>query len=123
VTKPEALVQQWRNHASLLRMYHNIHEADSLEDRAAELEAAMRAQDDELVNLTEAARVSGYTADHVGRLVRGGVIQNLGRPNAPRVRRADLPRKLLPGRHADPDLLGASKTAVAKAITTSGSRG
>lgn len=117
------LVQQWRDHASLFRRYRANQQAEWLEDRAAELEAALRAQDDELVNLTEAARISGYTADHVGRLVRGGVIQNLGRPNAPKVRRGDLPRKLpLPGTHADPKLVGASRRQVAQAITTSGSR-
>ena len=79
--------------------------------------------DDALLSLTAAARVCGYSADHLGRLVRAGTLVNHGRPNAPRVRRGDLPRKpALPGRLADPTLLGASRRQVAQAITTSGNR-
>jgi hypothetical protein len=37
--------------------------------------------------------VTGYSADHLGRLIREGKLANHGRPNAPRVRAADLPRK------------------------------
>ena len=119
-----ALVQRWRENAKLLRRYRQVPQAEVLEDRAAELEAALRTQEGELLTLTEGARVSGYTADHLGRLVRSGVLTNHGRPNAPRVRRADLPRKILSlhVRHADPDLLGASRRQVAQAITTSSSR-
>lgn len=119
----EHLAQQWRHHAALLRQYKNHHQAEWLEDRAAELETALQEQDGELLTLTEAAAISGYTADHLGRLVRDGILQNLGRPNAPKVRRGDLPRKLpLPGTHANTDLLGASRRQVAKAITTSSRR-
>lgn len=47
----------------------------------------------ELLTLEEAARRSGYTADHLGSLVRSGKIQNHGRKNAPRVRACDVPKK------------------------------
>ena len=40
-----------------------------------------------------AARVSGYTADHLGALVKRGKIPNAGRTGAPRIRRQDVPRK------------------------------
>ena len=49
--------------------------------------------------LVEAARESGYSADHLGRLVRDGKIPNAGRPGAPRIARRDLPRKA----HAPPE--------------------
>ena len=42
---------------------------------------------------TPAARESGYSADHLGRLVRDGRIPNAGRPGAPRIARSHLPRK------------------------------
>jgi hypothetical protein len=119
VARVQQLVEQWRMHAALLRLYRDQKGAECLEDRAAELEAALRAQEDELINLTEGARISGYTADHLGRLVRNGALQNLGRSNAPRVRRGDLPRKLLSPGPANTDLVGASRRRVAQAITTS----
>ena len=55
-------------------------------DRCAdELEATL--------SLVEAASESGYSADHLGRLVRDGKIPNAGRPGAPRIARKHLPRK------------------------------
>ena len=120
----EHLVQQWRHDATLLRQYKNLQQAEWLEDRASEVEAALIEQDTELVTLTEAAGISGFSADHLGRQVRRGILKNYGRPNAPKVRRADLPRKLtLSGARATTHLVGASRRQVARAITTSeGSR-
>ena len=63
------------------------------ESYADELEEALREHDIEALTLQEAAVESGYSADHLGRLVRDGKITSAGQPNAPRIRRADLPRK------------------------------
>lgn len=80
-----------------------------------------RAEANELLNLQEAARESGYSADHLGRLVRDGRIRNAGRPNAPRVRRGELPRKAsaLRAQAARLSLLGATPGQVARAVVTS----
>ena len=67
--------------------------AVALESCAAELEATLRERDETTLSLTEAARESGYSADHLGRLVRDGRIPNAGRPGAPRIARSHLPRK------------------------------
>lgn len=121
MTRAKALVQLWRDHAALLHRYRDQQHAAWLEDRAEELETALQEQDSELVTLSEAARISGYSPDHLGRLVRKGVIQNYGRPNAPKLKRGDLPRKLaLPATHASRKLVGASRRQVAQAILTSG---
>ncbi len=48
---------------------------------------------EEALSLVEAAKECSYSADHLGRLVRNGDIENVGRKNAPRIRRRDLPRK------------------------------
>ncbi|MGH7605673.1 MAG: hypothetical protein ACRENK_16975 [Gemmatimonadaceae bacterium] len=45
------------------------------------------------LTLAEAAEESGYSIDHLARLVRQNKIQNVGKPGSPRVRAADLPRK------------------------------
>ena len=115
----EQLLVRWRQDANLLRQYKSHEQAEWLEDRAAEVETALREQDTALLNLQEAAEVSGYSAEHLGRQVRNGTLKNYGRPHAPRVRRGDLPKKLLLPASANTDLLGASRRQVANAITTS----
>ena len=45
---------------------------------------------DETLNLTEAAKRTDHSRDHIGRLVRKGKIPNVGRKYAPRVRYRDL---------------------------------
>ena len=65
----------------------------ALEACAAELETALRQRDETTGTLTDAASESGYSADHLGRLVRGGKIPNAGRPGAPRIARRRLPLK------------------------------
>lgn len=57
------------------------------------VEAYATAEAEELLNLRQAAAVSGYSEDHLGRLVREGNIPNHGKLGAPLLRRADLPHK------------------------------
>ena len=89
----EALPVTWRTQAKALRRYGGETPAVALESCAAELEATLRERDETTLSLTEAARESGYSADHLGRLVRDGRIPNAGRPGAPRIARSHLPRK------------------------------
>ena len=89
----ENLPGAWRKRAKALRRYGGERPATALEACAAELETALRDRDETTLSLTEAARESGYTADHLGRLVRDGRIPNAGRPGAPRIARVHLPRK------------------------------
>jgi hypothetical protein len=50
----------------------------------------------ETLSLTEAAARTGYSANHIGRLVRQGRLTNAGRKNAPRVRLGDLMLEVKP---------------------------
>lgn len=45
------------------------------------------------VSLAEAAKRSGYSSEHLGRLVRGGKIYNAGRKGRPRIRVRDIPHR------------------------------
>ncbi len=73
------------------------------------LSAATSGEGDEALSLRSAARLSGYSVEHLARCVRTGKIANAGERNRPRIRRADLPRKakksLESGAHSayDPD--------------------
>ena len=87
------LTTQWRDHATTLREYGAEAQADTLERCAAELDDGVGAWSSETLTLQEAAGLSGYSADHIGRLVREGAIPNAGRAGAPRIARGDLPRR------------------------------
>ena len=84
----------WRERAKGLVRYSQP-AGNAYEDAADELEKALRRQEDEVLNLTQAADESGYTADYLGRLVKAGEISNAGRPGAPKIRRGDLPKKVI----------------------------
>ena len=88
-----SLALDWRSKAKLFREHEQAATAVAYEICAAALEEALRSEDETLLNLTEAAEVSGYSADHLGRLVREGKIPNRGRPGAPKIARGDLPMK------------------------------
>ena len=89
----EGLPADWRRQAKSLRRYGGETPAVAIERCADDLEATIAERDDTTYSLVEASRESGYTADHLGRLVRDGKIPNAGRPGAPRIALKDLPRK------------------------------
>ena len=95
-TSVEALPGTWRRRAKALRRYGSEPPAVALERCAAEQEDTIVERDDTTFSLVEASRESGYSADHLGRLVRDGKIPNAGRLNAPRIARIHLPRKATP---------------------------
>ncbi len=58
-----------------------------------DFQTVMTTQVGSVLSLPEAAARSGYTVEHLGRMVREGRIPNAGRKGSPRIRSADLPRK------------------------------
>jgi hypothetical protein len=86
-----------------------------------DLELLFAQEEEFALTLREAARESGYSVDHLARLVREGTIPNAGRPRAPRISRKDLPRKAssLPGRHPPLQLAGASPEQIARSVVNS----
>lgn len=65
--------------------------ARALEWAAEQVERAADQRADERLTLAEAALRSGYSEDHLARLVREGRLPNAGRRGAPRIRAGDLP--------------------------------
>jgi hypothetical protein len=91
----DQLPSAWRVLAGLFRRYaHEESAAALLESCAGQLEAALRPTNDELLSLRDAAALSGYSVDHLGRLIREGRIPNCGRKGKPLVRSRDLPRRI-----------------------------
>lgn len=87
------LPSAWRARATELRALALEPVARAFETAAAELEAAEAEQADELLTLAEASTESGYSTRRLRELVAAGQVENAGRRGAPRIRRADLPRK------------------------------
>ena len=87
------LCNSWRELAELFRSHDDKPPAVAYERCAKELEEALREEGDRLLTLQEASRISGYSADHLGRAVREGRIPNAGRHRAPRICLRDLPKK------------------------------
>jgi len=87
------LAERWRSDAERFLAYGDKRGARTCELHANELERAIGRRQREVVSLETAAAESGYSVDHLGRLVREGTIPNAGEPGAPRIRRVDRPRK------------------------------
>jgi hypothetical protein len=87
------LSAEWRKEAARLRGWGAVAQAEAIERCAGELEAKVREQELEAITLDEAVEWSGQSYSTIQKKVASGVLENVGRKHAPRVRRGDLPRK------------------------------
>ena len=92
-TELRSLSDRWRLEAERLRRFEAHGQAAACEQLANELEAALAAWEFAPLTVREASEQSGYSEEHLRRLVRQGQIPNAGRPNSPRIFHRDLPRK------------------------------
>jgi hypothetical protein len=113
VDHPASLLTRWRERAAFLDQFGDPTGARLWHLAAVELEQALKAQGNDTLTLVEAAALSGFTADHLGWLVKEGKLANYGRKGAPRIRRADLPLKspAKSGRPPQPQRAAASGRA------------
>jgi len=101
-TIPGDLPAVWRERAETVRKYGDPNSGRLWDVAATELELAMEEVASETVSLRDAARETGYTADHLGALIKCGQIPNAGRKGAPRIYRHALPPKKQPGGRGRP---------------------
>ena len=87
------LADRWRNRAMEFRAHACEPAACAYERAADELQVELRAAQAEVLTLSEAAAESGYSERRLREMVSTGRVTNAGRKGAPRIRRADLPRK------------------------------
>ena len=90
---PAELPDQWRALAKQLRRLGADAQARILDFCADDLIASFARAGDELLSLRSAAQESGYSADHLARLLREGKIPKSGHKAKPLIRRRDLPQK------------------------------
>ena len=120
---PSRLPEAWRSRADDIRRF-SAAAAAAFEQAADQLERSLTEVADVLLTLQQAARESGYSPDHVRRMIREGKVPNAGRPNAPRVRRRDLPRKpqRLPSSEEPVHVQAASSRQVVRAVARGDTR-
>ena len=122
--KLSALSASWRQRAADLRRFGAEVQALTCTELAAELEAtaeAMGEAGDEALPLESAALESGYTVEHLRRLLGAGTIPNAGTSGRMRILRSHLPRKPGHGIVAPPKLRTVdSKSQVLRAALHGG---
>ena len=115
----DEIVERWTARRDVAKSLGGLVDGARLCDELLrDLEELRRVSDGEILSLTDAAERSGYSREHLGRLVRGGRIPNAGRPNAPKIRVVDLPRKagyLLPDACQD-DIADTSTRQIVRSI-------
>jgi len=94
------------------------------EEVIADIRLLIKTQGETVLSLSGAAEISGYSREHLGRLVKDGKLANVGQPGAPKVRRIDLPMKrgTLPGQGLTSHIAGASKRQTVRSVVDSGGR-
>jgi len=95
---PSDLLQLWQQRADYLHQFGDPNSARLWRTAAVELERALTAFGEQMLTVTDAAQVTGYTPDYIRKQIAAGALPNAGRKNAPRVRRADLKTKPQSGR-------------------------
>ncbi len=85
-----------RKAAELREQFGDEPRARALEWAVQQVESALRSSANAQPTLREAALQSGYSADHLARLIRKGKLPNAGRRGSPRIRAGDLPTRLHP---------------------------
>ena len=87
------LASKWEKDAQLLAQYGSSQQADLLRNCSRQLFETISSENDVLLTLAVAASITGYSPDHLGKLVRQGTVKNYGRKHSPKLRLADLPKK------------------------------
>lgn len=86
---PELLDRWIARREEFERLEDHVKAARLADDFIADLESLATSYDQPLT-YAKAAQESGYSVDHIGRLVREGKLRNVGRKGAPRVLASEL---------------------------------
>lgn len=103
--------KRWREEAEILRRHGAVEAAATKDLCADDLDAYEKERVLEALTLTQAAAESGYSSDHLARMIGQGRLENVGEDHAPRLARGSLPKKPPKAQKAEPDLVGAVRRA------------
>jgi hypothetical protein len=90
----EELFQRWKSVRDICeRVDALVNGSRIIDEMLHDVALVEHHSNERLLTLREASVLSGYSVDHLARLVRQSVIPNAGKTRSPRVRLADLPRR------------------------------
>lgn len=75
------------------RLQVSVDGASLCDEVIADLERLRQERDGKALSLNDAAKLSGYSREHLARLIRSGKLANAGRKHSPRILAADLPKR------------------------------
>lgn len=88
------LRERWAGRRALFaELDASVNGAKLIDELLADLDTVLTTHEDEVLRVPDAAKESGYSEEHLRRLIRTGKVANAGRAGAPAIRRADLPAK------------------------------
>lgn len=92
---PREILDRWAaRRDEWARLHVQVDGACLAAEVIADLERVAAGVDvDEPITYAKAVELSGYSVDHIGRLVRDGKLRNVGRKGAPRVLASELPKR------------------------------
>src|SRR5688572_23117786 len=91
---PTEIIDRWTaRRDELRRLNASVDGAALCDELLADLKSVAADPAQKPVTVRQAAQLSGYSEDHIGRLVRDGKLQNVGRKHAPRVLPSELPKR------------------------------
>ncbi len=99
------LIVRWHAEAETVERCGHESTGKLIRRLAAEVYEALRDDQDETLTLAEAALESSYSTEHLRKMVASGTIPNAGGKGRPRIRRGDMPLKLVtqPGNLGTPE--------------------
>ena len=90
----DELISKWETECETMRRRGVLLQGALLcEELLRDVRTVFAGDSDALLTLREASARSGYSVDHIGRLLREGALHNAGRKGSPRIRAGELPRK------------------------------
>lgn len=88
----QEIFERWERRCSEWAQLHvQVDGKQIAQEILADLEKIAAGEGDSLLSLAQASAISGYSTDHLSKLIRAGNIPNSGRKGSPRIKRNDLP--------------------------------
>lgn len=88
------IIERWKaRQAEWSRLHVQVDGAALACEIVNDLQQIAESDGTDELTLSAASGLSGYTVDHLSRMLRDGTIANAGKKGAPRIKRADLPAR------------------------------